>query len=180
MIADLQNSAVALAVQEFAGKRDRITITTSSVTPELYGKGCTPTGIHWAMDAYSLAIGPVRTLADKKKWFFITVDLAGGHLFEGAGMAAVRSTGGEVVGNARHPLGTADMSSYLLAAGSRGAEVIGLADAGTDAINAIKGANEFGMPARGIAVAPLLFHDSDVKATGLQLTQGMVFGTNFY
>lgn len=180
MIADLQNSSVALAVQEFASKRNKITITTAAVTPELYGKGCTSTGIHWAMDAYSLAIGPVRALAAEKKWFFLTVDLAGGYLFEQAGMAAVRSVGGEVVGNAHHPLGTADMSSYLLQAQNRGAQVIGLADAGTDAINAIKGANEFGLIAAGIKIAPLLFHDSDVKATGLQLTQGMVFGTNFY
>ena len=180
MIADLQNSSVSLAVQKFAGDRNRITITTSSVTPELYNAGCTATGIHWAMDAYALVAGPVRTLSARKRWFFITVDLAGGHLFEKAGMDAVRAHGDEVVGSARHPLGTADMSSFLLAAQARGAQVIALADAGTDAINAIKGASEFGLMAAGVAVTPLLFHVSDVKATGLQTTQGMVFGTNYY
>ena len=180
MIADLQNSSIAVAVQQLAGEKHRITITTAAVTPELYGKSCTPTGLHWAMDAYSLAIGPVRALSDKKKWYFITVDLAGGHLFEDAGVAAVQSVGGSVVGHGRHPLGTMDMSSYLLNAQALGAQAIGLANAGTDAINSIKGANEFGLIASGIAIAPLLFHDSDVRATGLTIMQGMVFGTNYY
>ncbi|MGI4952050.1 MAG: ABC transporter substrate-binding protein [Janthinobacterium lividum] len=180
MITDLQNSGVSLAVQKFAGDRNRITITTGSVTPELYNAGCTATGIHWAMDAYALTVGPVQQLRDRKKWFFITVDLAGGHLFEQAGMTAVRAMGGEVVGNVHHPLGTADMSSYLLAAQARGVQALALADAGTDAINAIKGASEFGLLAAGVAVTPLLFHVPDVKATGLQTTQGMIFGSNYY
>lgn len=179
-IADLQNSAVALAVQHLANQKRKISIVTGAVTPELSGKGCSPTGVHWSMDAYSLTIGPVRALADKKKWFFLTVDLAGGHLFEAEGMAAVRSSGGEVVGRARHPLGTADMSSYLLNAQTLGAQVIALANAGADAINSIKGANEFGLTASGIALAPLLMFETDIKSVGLQVAQGMVIGTGFY
>lgn len=180
MIADLQNSAISLAVQSLGAQAKKITIVTSSVTPDLYTKGCSPTGIHWAMDAYAQAVGPVQALADKKKWFFMTVDLGGGHLFEAEGIAAVKAQGGEVVGRARHPLGTPDMSSYLLNAQTLGAQVIGLANAGQDAINSIKGANEFGLTAAGILVAPMLFHDSDIKAVGLAQTKGMVIGTNFY
>ncbi|TDR88068.1 ABC transporter substrate-binding protein [Enterovirga rhinocerotis] len=180
LIADLQNSAISLAVQHLGNQTKRITIATSSVTPDLYGKACSPTGIHWAMDPFALAIGPTRALADKKKWFFLTVDLSGGHLFEEQGVAAVKAVGGEVVGRARHPLGSADMSSYLLNAQSLGAQVVGLANAGQDAIKSIKGANEFGLTAGGIKVAPLLFHDSDIKAVGLDQTGGMVIGTNYY
>lgn len=180
MIADLQNSAVSLAVQHLANQSRKVTIVTSSVSPDLYGKACSPTGIHWAMDAYALAIGPVEALAEKKKWFFITVDLSGGHLFEREGIASVKGVGGEVVGRGRHPLGTSDMSSYLLNAQTLGAQVVGLANAGQDAINAIKGASEFGLTAAGIRVAPMLLHDSDIKAVGLPLTKGMVFGTNYY
>ena len=179
-IADLQNSAVALAVQNVAKESKKVSIVTGAVTPDLTGKGCSPTGITWAMDAYSLATGPVQALADKKKWFFMTVDLAGGHLFEGEGSAAVQAAGGQVVGRVRHPLGTPDMSSYLLQAQSSGANVIGLANAGGDAINSIKGAAEFGLRDQGISMSPLLFFETDIKAVGLQLTQGMVIGTGFY
>lgn len=180
MVADIQNSAISLAVQNLANQSKRISIVTGGVTPELYNKSCSPTGVHFAMDAYALATGPVQALQDRKKWFFMTVDLAGGHLFESEATAAVRKVGGEVVGRARHPLGSADMSSYIVNAQNLGAQTIGLANAGTDAINSIKAAHEFGLLQAGIKVAPLLFFDSDIKAVGLQLTQGMVIGTNFY
>ncbi len=179
-IVDIQNSAVALAVQHLAGQAGKISIVTGAVTPELSGKGCSPTGVFWAMDAYSLAAGPVQALADRKKWFFITVDLAGGLLFEREGEKALNAAGGTVIGRVRHPLGSPDMSAYLLQAQSAGAEVIALANAGADLINSIKGANEFGLLARGTAMAPLLMFDTDVKAVGLPLAQGMVIGTGFY
>ena len=179
-LVDIQNSAVALAVQHIARQSKKIAIFTGAVTPDLSGKGCSPTGVHWAMDAYSLAAGPVQALSDKKKWFFITVDLAGGHLFESEGMKAVKAAGGQSVGSARHPLGSQDMSSFLLQAQASGAQVIALANAGADAVNTIKGAAEFGLMKGGIAVSPLLFFDTDIKAVGLPLTQDMVIGTGFY
>jgi len=179
-IVDIQNSAVALAVQHLAAQVGKVSIVTGAVTPELSGKDCSPTGVFWAMDAYSLAAGPVQALVDKKKWFFITVDLAGGVLFEREGEKAVNAAGGTVIGRVRHPLGSPDMSAYLLQAQSAGAEVIALANAGADLINSIKGANEFGLLARGTAMAPLLMFDTDVKAVGLPLAQGMVIGTGFY
>lgn len=179
-IVDIQNSAVALAVQHLANQSKKVSIVTGAVTPELSGKSCSPTGVHWAMDAYSLAAGPVQALSDKKKWFFITVDLAGGLLFEGEGAKAVAAAGGQVVGRVRHPLGSPDMSSYLLQAQTSGADVIALANAGSDAINSIKGATEFGLRAAGISVAPLLMFDTDIKAVGLPLAEGMVIGTGFY
>ncbi|GAC1485448.1 MAG: hypothetical protein NVS2B11_11310 [Acetobacteraceae bacterium] len=58
--------------------------------------------------------------------------------------------------------------------------MIALANAGADLINSIKGANEFGLLARGTAMAPLLMFDTDIKAVGLPLAQGMVIGTGFY
>jgi branched-chain amino acid transport system substrate-binding protein len=179
-IVDLQNSAVALAVQLLARQSKKISIVTGAVTPVLSGKECSATGVVWSMDAYSLVTGPVRALADKKKWFFMTVDLAGGHLFEAEGVAAVNANGGTVVGHARHPLNSPDMSSFLLQAQSAGPDVITLANAGNDAINSIKGAKEFGLFDRGISVAPLLFFETDIKSVGLDLTQGMVMGTGFY
>ena len=179
-IADLQNSAIAVAVQNIANQLKKVSIVTGAVTPELTGKSCSPTGVVWSMDAYSLAIGPVRALSEQRKWFFITVDLAGGMLLEGEGVTAVNAAGGQVVGRARHPLGTSDMSSYLLQAQAAGANVISLANAGTDTINSIKGASEFRMREHGVSVAPMLFFEPEMRAVGLPLAQGMVIGTGFY
>lgn len=179
-VADIQNSAIALAVQNIANQDHKVSLATGAVTPELSGKSCSPTGVHWSMDAYSLVTGPVRALADKKRWFFITVDLAGGQLFENEGRAAVTAAGGQVVGSARHPLGSSDMSSYLLQARSAGANVIALANAGADTINSIKGASEFGLLDSGVSMAPLLMFEPDIKAVGLPIAKGMVIGTGFY
>jgi branched-chain amino acid transport system substrate-binding protein len=75
---------------------------------------------------------------------------------------------------------TADFSSFLLQAQSSGAKVIGLANAGTDTINSIKQAGEFGLTQRGQALAGLLVFASDVKALGLRTAQGLVLSETFY
>ena len=48
---------------------------------------------------------------------------------------------GEVLGEVQHPFATADLSSFLLQAKDSGADVIGLANAGSDTVNAIKQAD---------------------------------------
>ena len=68
----------------------------------------------------------------------------------------MKENGGEVLGAVRHPLGTTDFSSFLLQAQSSGAKVIGLANAGLDTANAIKGAAEFGIVQAGQQLAGLL------------------------
>jgi branched-chain amino acid transport system substrate-binding protein len=58
--------------------------------------------------------------------------------------------------------------------------VIGLANAGSDTINSIKQAGEFGLTQRGQALAGLLVFASDVKALGLKTAQGLVLSETFY
>ena len=48
----------------------------------------------------------------------------------------VKTNGGTVVGEVRHPLNTNDFSSFLLQAQSSKAQIIGLANAGADTIAA--------------------------------------------
>jgi branched-chain amino acid transport system substrate-binding protein len=113
-------------------------------------------------------------------WFFITADYAFGHQLEEDTANVVKEEGGEVLGSVRHPLSTADFSSYLLQAQGSGAKVIGLANAGTDTTNAIKQANEFGITQAGQQMASLLMFLSDVNALGLDVAQGLVLTTGFY
>ena len=61
-----------------------------------------------------------------------------------------------------HPFPGQDFSSFLLQAQSSGAEVIGLANAGGDTINAIKQASEFGITQAGQTLAGLLIFITDV------------------
>jgi len=80
----------------------------------------------------------------------------------------------------RHPLNTADFSSYLLQAQASGAKVVALANAGGDMTNAIKQANEFGLTRAGQTVVSLLTFITDVNSVGLKAAQGLTFVTAFY
>jgi len=79
-----------------------------------------------------------------------------------------------------YPFPSSDFSSTLLQAKTSDAKVIGLANGGTDLINAIKQAGEFGITQGGQALAGLVVFISDIKALGLQAAQGLVLTEAFY
>src|SRR5690606_29363529 len=150
-IADLTNSAVALAVQDIAREKNRVALFSGPATSVLTNEKCSPVGFHWMFDAYSQSVGGVKASIDKggKSWFFITVDYAFGHSLEKGAAEMVKEQGGTVVGSVLHPLNVPDFASYLLQAQSSGAQVVALANSGSDVVNAIKQAREFGVGAGG-------------------------------
>lgn len=182
MVVDFPNSGVALAVQEIARTKKKIAIYSTAAATELSGKACSPTGFQWTYDNYSNAVGLARALIKQglDSWYFVTVDYAFGASLEAEATKAVKSLGGKVLGSVRHPLNTADFSSYLLQAQSSGAKVVVLANAGADTINGVKQAAEFGIVQRGqTLVAPVVFI-TDIHSLGLPIAQGLTFVTGFY
>ena len=182
VILDVPTSSVALAVQEVTRESETVFLDSGAGTTELTNAACSPTGIHWTYDTYALAVGTGSAMVEEggDSWFFITADYAFGHSLEENTAMIVEESGGEVLGTVRHPLGTADFSSYLLQAQGSGADVIGLANAGTDTTNAIKQASEFGIVQSGQQLAGLLLFISDVHSLGLDVAQGLVLTTGFY
>ena len=83
------------------------------------------------------------------------------------------ANGGKVLGGVKHPLNTADFSSFLLQAQASKAKIIGLANAGGDTTNSIKQAAEFGIVAGGQKLAGLLLFITDVHSLGLNVAQGL-------
>jgi branched-chain amino acid transport system substrate-binding protein len=182
MIIGLLNSGCALAVQKIGTEKKMIIISTGAGSTALTNKDCSPYGIHYVYDTYSLpkVAGSAIVKHGGKTWFFLTADYAFGHSLEENTAAFVKADGGKVLGQVRHPLATSDFSSYLLQAQSSGAKVIGLANAGGDFINAVKQAREFGIVQGGQTIAGMLVFLSDVKSLGLDVAQGMEFATAFY
>jgi len=182
MITGLANSAVALAVQGVAKEKAKIDIVTGAATSDLTGKACSPTGFHWVYDTYSLAkstgTAVVKTGGDT--WFFITADYSFGTALQRDTTQFIEENGGRILGAVRSPINTSDFSSFLLQAQSSKAKVVGLALAGNDMVNAIKGAAEFGLTKGGQRLAALLTFITDVNAIGLQNAQGLVFSETFY
>jgi branched-chain amino acid transport system substrate-binding protein len=182
VIVDVPNSGVALAVSNIVKEKNGVFLDSGAGTSDLTNAQCTPNTIHWTYDTYTLAhgTGSALTKAGGDSWFFLTADYAFGAALERDTTAAVKATGGTVVGGVKHPLSTSDFSSFLLQAQASKAKVIGLANAGSDTTNSIKQAAEFGITAGGQKLAALLLFITDVHSLGLNIAQGLSFTETFY
>ncbi|MFX0542947.1 ABC transporter substrate-binding protein [Roseovarius sp. S4756] len=181
-IVDVPTSSVALAVADITAEANGVLLDSGAGSTSLTRDQCQPTTVHWTYDTAALAngTGGAVTNAGGKKWFFLTADYAFGHSLEENTMAVVKENGGEVVGNVRHPFPSQDFSSFLLQAQGSGADVIGLANAGGDTVNAIKQASEFGITQAGQSLAALLMFVTDVHSLGTETAQGLNLTEAFY
>ena len=179
---DVLNSGVALAVNNLVKEKNSIMINTGAATSDLTNTQCSPNTIHWVYDTYMLAnsTGQALVKAGGDTWFFLTADYAFGAALERDTTAVVVKAGGKVIGSVKHPLNTADFSSFLLQAQASKAKIIGMANAGGDTTNTIKQASEFGIVAGGQKLAGLLLFITDVHSLGLKVAQGLNFTETFY
>ncbi|MGD9766047.1 MAG: ABC transporter substrate-binding protein [Pseudolabrys sp.] len=181
MIVDAPNSSVALAVQAIAKQKNRVFIASAGGTAELTGKSCSPTGMQWTWDTYAAAVSTARAIVEEggKSWFFLTADYAFGKAMEADVSRVVQKSGGTIAGQVRHPTNTSDFSSFLLQAQASKADVIALANGGSDTSNSLKQAQEFGLT-KTAKIAALAIFITDVHAVGPQQAQGLLLTTGFY
>jgi branched-chain amino acid transport system substrate-binding protein len=183
VIIDVPNSAVALAVAGVVAEKDKVFIDSTAATTNLTGKNCNAQTIHWTYDTYMLShsTGGATVASGGKSWFFITANYAFGQLLRDQTMAVVKAAGGTVVGDVDYPFPqTTDFSSFLVQAQSSGAQVLGLANAGKDAVNCIKQAHQFGITQSGMSIAALLVFLNDIHGIGLDIAQGLILTESFY
>jgi len=182
VVVDVLNSGVALAVNNVVKEKNSVMINSGAATSDLTNTQCTPNTVHWTYDTYMLAhsTGQALVKAGSDTWFFITADYAFGAALERDTTAVVQAAGGKVLGSVKHPLNTADFSSFLLQAQASKAKIIGMANAGGDTTNTIKQAAEFGIVSGGQKLAGLLLFLTDVHSLGLKVAQGLNFTETFY
>ncbi|MGM4894228.1 MULTISPECIES: ABC transporter substrate-binding protein [unclassified Tardiphaga] len=182
MIIDMPTSATALAGMEMSKQFEKIMIVTDAASSDITGKSCSPYTAHWTYDTYGNAqtVGSAIVKQGGDSWFFITADYLFGHSIERDTGDVIRKAGGKVVGSAKHPLNTADFSSFLLQAQSSKAKIIGMANGGGDTINTIKQASEFGIVAGGQKLAGIVMFISDIHSLGLKMAQGLIITEAYY
>ncbi len=181
VILDVPTSSVAIAVSKVAAEKKHILIVTGGATKSLTNEDCNPYTVHYAYDTYALANGTGKAIVQTggKTWFFLTADYAFGKALENDTATVVKANGGQVLGHALHPLNASDFSSFMLQAQASKAQIIGLANAGGDTINAVKAANEFGLT-KNQSLAGLLLFITDIHALGLKTAQGMMLTSAWY
>ncbi|MGV7241124.1 ABC transporter substrate-binding protein [Caballeronia sp. M23-90] len=169
------NSAADLAMSKVALDRKRVFITSGGSASTLTNEECSPYTVQYDIDTAGMAKGLANALLDQgyKKWYFLTADYAFGRALQGDASKAIASRGGTVVGAVRHPINASDFSSYLLQAQASKAQVLALADAGGDFVNAAKAAKEFSIGKSMKVVGMLVFND-DIHSLGLQNTEGLI------
>jgi branched-chain amino acid transport system substrate-binding protein len=180
-VADTVNSGVGLAVNTVMAEKHRTFIATNVGTSDLTGKFCQPTTVQWTMDTYALGNTMARAMMAQHAdtWYYISFDYALGAALERDSSAVLTNLGGKVLGSIKHPLGTADFSSYLVRAQASGAKVVALADTGAALINAVKQAAEFGITQKQV-LAGLFTQIVDVKSIGLQAAKDLTVTEAFY
>ncbi|KRC71038.1 ABC transporter permease [Achromobacter sp. Root83] len=181
-IMDVAGSAPALAVLEVAREKKKIVVFSGPGTERITNDLCSPYSVHYTYDTWSLANTTARATVEQggKSWYFLTADYAFGHTLQASATDVVKANGGTVVGASRHPLGSSDFASYLLQAQASKAQIVGLANAGGDTVNAIKAASEFGLTKGGQKMAGLLLYINDIHAIGLDAAAGLTLTEAFY
>ena len=175
------NSGTALAMAKVAAEKKKLFIAIGAGTSALTNEQCNPYTVHYAYDTVALAKGTGGAVvkAGGKSWYFLTADYAFGASLQNDTANVVKAAGGTVVGSVKHPLSASDFSSFLLQAQGSKAQILGLANAGGDTINAIKAANEFGIT-KTMKLAGMLVFINDIHSLGLKATQGMYLTDSWY
>jgi branched-chain amino acid transport system substrate-binding protein len=175
------NTGVNIAMSKVAAAKKVPFIVIGAGGASLTNEDCTAYSVHYVYDTTALANGTATAMvnAGNKTWFYLTADYAFGTQLQNAASKVVDSRGGKNLGAVRVPLGAADFSSFLLQAQASGAQVLGLANAGTDFSNSLKAANEFGIT-RSMKPAALLAFITDIDSLGLKTAQGLSLTTGWY
>ena len=175
------NSGANLAMAKVAAEKKKVFISIGAGSAQLTNEQCSPYTVHYAYDTVALARGTGTAMVKQggKSWYFLTADYAFGQSLEKDTTDVVKANGGSVVGSVKHPLSASDFSSFLLQAQTSKAQVLGLANAGADFINATKAANEFGIT-KNMKLAGLLVFINDIHTLGLNATQGLYLTDGWY
>ena len=180
-LVDMSNAAIQLAIAPFVAQKNKVALFAGG-TARLSGDACQPEHIvQWMWDTYAQVAGVARRLTKPgTTWYLVAADYAFGAQFELDARAIVAASGGRVAGSVRHPFPSSDMSSFLLQAQASNADIIALANAGADTVNAIKTAGEFGIGRGQQRLVAFFLTVIDVKGLGLDAAAGTILDSGFY
>jgi branched-chain amino acid transport system substrate-binding protein len=175
------NTGAAIAISKVMPAKKVPLFITGASGASLTNEDCTAYTVHYVYNTTALANGTAATVVKNggNSWFYLTADYAFGTQLQSAASKVVEASGGKNVGAVRVPLQTSDFSSFVLQAQSSGAQVLALANAGTDFINSLKAAHEFGLTKTMKPVGLVVFIPN-IHSLGLDVAQGLTITTAWY
>jgi branched-chain amino acid transport system substrate-binding protein len=182
IVIDIAATSCALALASLVKEKDKIMIATSTASSDVTGKACTPNSMHWSFDTYMEAksTGGAMVKAGGDSWYFITPNYAFGEATQRDTTKFVLAGGGKVLGSQLYPFPeTTDFSSYVLKAQASGAKILGICGAGSDLVNVIKQAHEFGL-SKTMNMAAMVAYTTDMHSIGIEMAQGTRLSETYY
>jgi branched-chain amino acid transport system substrate-binding protein len=182
IVMDIAATSCALALASIVKEKNKIMICTSTASSDVTGKACTPNSMHWVFDTYMEAksTGGAMVKAGGDTWFFITPNYAFGAATQRDTSKFVEAGGGKVLGAEIYPFPeTTDYSAFLIKAQASGAKILGICGAGSDLINIIKQAHEFGLQ-KTMNLAAMVAYTTDMRSVGIEMAAGTRLSETYY
>ena len=184
-ISELSDSRIAIPAQNYAKDKGIISLVVGAGSTALTNKYCSKTGFHWSWDTYSLSKGLGKVIVENEnsdRWYFLALEGAFGEDAIKKSRKVIQTNGGTVVGKQMFPYGYGATNFFpaIEDARNKGANVIAIANAGDEAIAAIRQVRESGIFEKQGTVVSLITLLQDIRKLGLYSSRDLQFVAPFY
>lgn len=183
MITGSVSSAVAVASEQLAQREKVIYMVGESTSNATTGQDRRRYAFRSQANAYMLtkSLAPIlaKQLGKHRKAMYLVPDYTSGHSLFNSSSKFTEAQGWTTMGEQLFPTGTTDFSSYLLNIANSGADVFINFAYGSDAINSIQQAKQFGILDKMTMVLPLI-GDFLGKSLGAETLQGVYGSLDFW
>lgn len=184
-ISELSGSNIAIPTQNYAKDKGIVTLVVGAGSTTLTGKNCSETGFHWSWDTYAITKGLGKVIVENEnsdKWYFLALKGAFGEDAIKNSKVIIETNGGKIIGTSFFPYkyGATNFFPAIEKARRSGANVIAIANAGAEAIAAIRQVRESGVFEKGGTVVSLITLMQDIRKLGLYTSRDLQFVSPFY
>ncbi len=184
-ISELSDSRIAIPAQNYAKEKGIISLVVGAGSTTLTNKFCSKTGFHWSWDTYALTKGLGKVIVENEnsdKWYFLALEGAFGEDAIKKSRTVIETNGGKVIGKRMFPYGYGATNFFpaIEEARKAGANVIAIANAGDEAIAAIRQVRESGIFEKEGTVVSLITLLQDIRKLGLYSSRNLQFVAPFY
>ncbi|THB74057.1 MAG: hypothetical protein D6B28_02735 [Gammaproteobacteria bacterium] len=184
-ISELSDSRIAIPAQNYAREKGIVSLVVGAGSTALTNQFCSKTGFHWSWDTYALTKGLGKVIVENEnsdKWYFLALEGAFGEDAINKSRAVIKTNGGKIVGKQMFPYGYGATNFFpaIEEARQRGANVIAIANAGDEAIAAIRQVRESGIFEKEGTVVSLITLLQDIRKLGLYSSRNLQFVAPFY
>ena len=176
------SSSTVLAVMEYVAKNNAM-LYASAGSDKITGGACNKATFRWPVPTWGAIREVVPRIIEEykaKTFYTITPKYVFGEDLLRNTKEVLEAKGLKLVGNSYHPLGESDFSSHLTKAMSAKADCVLFLNFGGDTVNAIKQANNFGLPKVSRIACAWGSGITQMQALGADAMKDVIWGLQYF